>query len=246
MMKQKYIWLMLSVLLGACTSQMHRYDPAQVDASSQRSLQNNQVSAEQKLGTRWGDDISSNSYQVDLKRVSSRPLDETSIRYADKHYDGRSINSISLVAGKVSFSVVDDRGQTIPLYRDGQNYYLSARNGQSYQLKYNNHSAQTFEIVASVDGLDVLNGRQASRSNSGYVIRPHSTLAIEGFRKSANAVASFTFSKPGDAYAANSSQGSIQNTGVIGTVVYELNAPVSRTAPTTQYAPPPNAFPGDR
>jgi hypothetical protein len=37
-------------------------------------------------------------------------------------------------------------------------------------------------------------------------------MKIEGFRKSDSAVASFTFSKPEDAYAANSNNGLIQNT----------------------------------
>jgi hypothetical protein len=38
-------------------------------------------------------------------------------------------------------------------------------------------------VVASVDGIDVLNGSVASRSNACYVLRPHSELKIEGFRK---------------------------------------------------------------
>lgn len=48
---------------------------------------------------------------------------------------GRSISSISFASGKVSFAVTDDRGRALPLYRDGQNYYLSANDGQSYQLE---------------------------------------------------------------------------------------------------------------
>lgn len=66
------------------------------------------------------------------------------------HFQGAlfGINGISLASGKISFSVVDDRGRTLPLYRDGQQYFLSAREGQSYVLKYSNSSAQTYEIVA--------------------------------------------------------------------------------------------------
>ena len=106
-------------------------------------------------------------------------------------------------------------------------------------------SGKTFEVVASVDGLDVLDGTQASRRNSDYVLKPYSSLNIAGFRKSEAAVASFTFSQPSDAYAANTASGSIKNTGIIGTVIYELKAPVQSDKPKTKYAPAPNAFPAD-
>lgn len=221
--------------------------PAAKMASSQGTSAQNRVRSEERLGTKWGDDMSSHVTQIDLKRLSQNPVDETQIRYANKQFSGRSINSISLAAGKISFSIVDDRGRILPLYRDGQRYFLAANDGQSYQLRYSNTSQQTFEIVASVDGLDVLDGRQASRSKSGYVLRPYSSFAIEGFRKSNSSVASFTFSKPQDSYAANSSSGSIQNTGVIGTVVYELEAPkyYPMKKPDDTYAAAPNAFPAD-
>lgn len=269
------LWLFLTCIISACsttqknsnTSADADYAPVQAPSApapmaeqssspSGRSAKStamspapaqNRVRSEERLGTKWGDDVSSYVTQVDLKRLSSSPIDQTQIRYASKQFSGRSVNSISLVSGKVSFSIVDDRGRILPLYREGQNYYLSANNGQSYQLRYSNTSSQTFEIVASVDGLDVLDGRKASRSNSGYVLRPYSSFAIEGFRKSDSSVASFTFSKPETSYAANSASGSIQNTGVIGTAVFELNAPKSSPAkkPNDGYAPAPNAFPAD-
>jgi len=264
------LWLMLCGVISACSTT--KYAPSTNSASSETadtpapSLETqmsnsaktiaqlaaptssvNRVRSDERLGTKWGDDVNSYVTQINLKRLSNSPIDETQIRYASKQFSGRSVNSISLVAGKISFSVIDDRGRIIPLYRDGQSYYLSANDGQSYQLRYSNTSNQTFEIVASVDGLDVLNGRKASKSNSGYVLRPLSSFSIEGFRKSNSSVASFTFSKPKDSYAANSAYGAIQNTGVIGTVVYELKAP--KYYPTKQtsegYAPAPNAFPAD-
>mgnify|MGYP006207740587 CR=1 FL=1 len=73
---------------------------------------------------------------------------------------------------------------------------------------------------------------------------------IEGFRKSNSAVASFTFSKPADAYAANSDNGSIQNTGIIGTAIYQVKSLDSNSTEdddkSSKYAPPPKAFPADK
>lgn len=267
MIKQSLLWLFLSGFLAACSSTQVQTDtqssnnmdaePSYAETSSPNMMKsstvkvapttNNKMTSEDRLGTKWGDDITSNVTQVDLKRLSSKPISETMILYAAKQFQGRSINSISLGAGKINFSVVDDHGKILPLYRDGEYYYLSANDGQSYQLRYTNSSNQTFEIVASVDGLDVLDGSKASRYNSGYVLRPYASFAIEGFRKSNSSVASFTFSKPKDAYAANSAKGSIQNVGVIGTVVYEVKAPKAPLKPNSDgYAPAPNAFPADR
>ena len=245
-----FLCLLLCIFLAACSKKTDESaSPSQTEATSADAAAeaaNNQVAADEKLGTKWGDEIDSHVTEVQLKRKSDSPLAETIVQYADKNYKGKTINSISIAAGKVSFSVVDDRGNRIPIYRVGQSYYLSGREGQSYQLQYENNTAKTFEVVASVDGVDVIDGSEASRSNSGYVLHAHDSLKIEGFRKSESAVASFTFSKPKDAYAANSENGSIQNAGVIGTVLYELEAPEDEAKPVSKYAPPPNAFPADR
>ena len=111
-------------------SEMASADLAQ-PAASRASLSsgNSRILTEQRLGTKWGDDINSPITQVNLKRLSAAPIAETQIRYADKPFSGRGINGISLASGKISFSVVDDRGRTLPLYRDGQQYFLSAREG---------------------------------------------------------------------------------------------------------------------
>ncbi len=264
---KKIYWLLsliFSIFLAACSQKSQVAEQAEVSPmpketadsanvsrsakSADMSQSNQSVRSGERLGTSWGDELSSDVKEVYLKRLSSNPIAETQVRYASKQFQGKSINNIALNAGKITFSIVDDNKRVLPLYRDGQSYYLSANQGQSYQLLYENSSDQTFEIVASVDGLDVIDGSRASRKNSGYVLRPHDRLYIEGFRKSNSAVASFTFSKPRDAYAAHSLSGSINNTGVIGTVIYELRAPKSKTVKTDTggYAPAPNAFPADR
>ena len=245
-----FLCLLLCIFLAACSKKsdesasQSQTEATSADAAAEAA--NNQVAADEKLGTKWGDEIDSHVTEVQLKRKSDSPLAETIVQYADKNYKGKTVNSISIAAGKVSFFFFFDRGNRIPMYRVGQSYYLSGREGQSYQLQYENNTAKTFEVVASVDGVDVIDGSEASRSNSGYVLHAHDSLKIEGFRKSESAVASFTFSKPKDAYAANSENGSIQNAGVIGTVLYELEAPEDEAKPVNKYAPPPNAFPADR
>ena len=182
--------------------------------------------------------VQSSVHSVDLRRVTKNPLAEGVLNYSAKDYRGKKINSISLAAGKVELSVQSDNGDLFPIFRDGSNYFLQGKDGQSYRLVYKNNSNKTLEIVASVDGLDVVSGQAASRYSDGYVLYPHDSLVIEGFRKSDDAVASFVFSNPEDSYAANSDKGSIKNTGVIGTAIFELYDPTQKTSE-------PDAFPAD-
>lgn len=245
--------LFLGLFISACskkTEEAAADATVSADSTSAETADaaNVEVSDNEKLGTKWGDDVTSNVTSVELKRLSVNPIAQTAVRYASKQYQGKSVNSLSVASGVISFTVLDDQANALPLIRDGKNYFLKAKDGQSYQLQYENHSDKTFEIVASVDGLDVLTGQEASKYASGYVLGPHRTLKIEGFRKSDSAVASFTFGKPDESYAANSSQGSIDNTGIIGTVVYEVESLEVKAdaAGDDQYAPAPNAFPGDK
>lgn len=218
--KQSLLGVGIVALVAGCSSNPN------VSHESVRSASDPMQDAaeSERLGTQWGDEVSSQVTKVDLRRTSREPIEQMQVSYADKSYTGRALNSMSLVAGKVDFAVATDRGN-LPLFRDNSNYYLQGQSGQAYRLVYKNNSRNTYEIVASVDGLNVLNGSAASRYDSGYVLSPNEELVIEGFRKSQSAVASFIFSKPESAYAANTTSGSINNTGIIGTVVYELYDP---------------------
>ena len=255
MLRYKYaLYALLLALISACSNNpaIYRGDNAPAkDASYETSGNANSApraqsaSAGERLGTQWGDEMTSRVTTVDLRRVSDMPIAQTSIRYADKAYSGRSINSISLAAGKIEFSAENDRGRGLSMYRDGSQYYLKGEAGQAYRLVYRNNSNNTYEIVSSVDGLDVLNGSRASRYNTGYVLRPKERLVIEGFRKSNSAVASFIFSKPDDSYAANTPNGNVNNTGIIGTAIYELYDPQARKRPVSRSSDGLDAFPAD-
>ena len=218
------LWLpvLLAAVLAAC-SQSHQ--TVEAPAATNSAVPSQSAQAAEKLGTGWGDEVESPVHSVDLRRVSQEPLAQSVLNYSSKDYRGRSVNSIALASGKVELSVRGDDGSLLPIFRDKGNYYLRGTDGQSYRLVYQNNSNKTLEIVASVDGLDVISGKSASKYADGYVLYSHDSLEIEGFRKSSSAVASFVFSSPRDSYAANSDNDSIRNTGVIGTAIFELYDP---------------------
>ena len=79
--------------------------------------------------------------------------------------------------------------------------------------------ALRLEVVLSVDGLDVIDGRTASFGKRGYVIEPHRQLVVEGFRQSTDAVAAFRFGPVRESYA-NQKYGDTRNVGVIGIAIF--------------------------
>jgi hypothetical protein len=212
-----------------------------------------------QLGTQWGEGLESKTRTVITKRLSDQPDDVASLGYNEASAVRRSVGSnpesrlsLMLADGDVEWSVLSEDSRPLPLQRarrgsGGEDMFrLAGVQGSRYTLRFRNLSERSYEVIATVDGLDVLNGKPGSLRNGGYVLRPLQALTIEGFRKSENEVAAFRFSAPGRAYAANTEAGDVRNIGVIGAALFELE---ERDAPRRQRrdATPsqPSAFPAD-
>ena len=97
--------------------------------------------------------------------------------------------------------------------------YVLGRLGQRYALRITNESPRRIEVVASVDGRDVLDGETADyRSDRGYVIAPWGSVTIDGWRLSQGEAAAFRFARVADSYAART--GSARDVGVIGVAFF--------------------------
>jgi hypothetical protein len=165
-------------------------------------------------------------------------------------YDGRrgaamgpvsTVRSLPVSGGAMEFSVLGARGSPMRLTpTSGGDLRLQGRSGDLYRLAFTNQARRTVEVVATVDGLDVIGGRPGTIANRGYVVRPGERLVIEGFRKSEDEVAAFRFATPDDAYAANTPQGDPRNIGVIGVALFTLDDPANEIVATA-----PRPFPGD-
>ena len=75
------------------------------------------------------------------------------------------------------------------------------------------------EVVLSVEGFDVRDGKAASVRKRGYLIAPGQRLVVRGFRTSEDKVASFTFSTVDQSYA-KLRHGETRNMGVVGLAVF--------------------------
>lgn len=118
--------------------------------------------------------------------------------------------------------------------------WVEGREGSEYLLRVINQTYGRILVVASVDGLSVMDGKAASlHSDQGYIIGARSSMAIPGWRLDNDNVAKFRFGGPGSSYAAAS--GKPIDIGVIGCAVfleqYVPPAPAIYNGPTFAYGP---------
>ncbi|MBK1882457.1 hypothetical protein JIN85_08525 [Luteolibacter pohnpeiensis] len=179
------------------------------------------------LATGWGDSVHSNVVEQDFVRASKGPAGTDAIYYNDS--DGmkamttrpESVKPLQRAAGGlVEWGIKGPHG-FLPAYKEygwGRRF-VTGKKGSSYSIEIKNRSESTIEVVASVDGLDVMDGKTASYAKRGYLIGPHRTFTIDGFRTSDSSVASFQFSSVMGSYA-NQRYGNTRNVGVIGLAVF--------------------------
>lgn len=124
----------------------------------------------------------------------------------------------------VSVTVEDPFGRPLQSVRHGGRMFVAGEQGQRYAIRIRNNTARRVEVVASVDGRDVVSGRIADFARDrGYVVEPFGTVVIDGFRTSLQDVAAFRFSSVGESYSAR--RGTPQHAGVIGVAVFREHRP---------------------
>ncbi|MGW8419611.1 hypothetical protein [Comamonas thiooxydans] len=248
--------LLLAAGLAACGAPPSAQDALQVAESAAAAPPTPRV--ESTLGTQWGEGRESVTRTVEAARLDpERPRTVAQLRYSDeasiRRALGRSIDqqlSVQLADGDVEWVVQDGQGRPLPIYtmRGARDYQLAGRHGERYELVYSNRSQRHYEVVATVDGLDVLTGQAGSVHSAGYLLRPGETLRIEGFRKSQREVAAFRFAGKERAYAGNTPAGDARNVGVIGAALFEVRLQgrdAAQPAPERRGAAEPAAFPAD-
>lgn len=236
--KLKALLAAVFLLAGGCSSPAH-YSSAPAS----------------EVGTAWGGDVHSTVTGVSVERAAKEPSDVVMINYSARNPSGYD-RVYSILTRDLEYAVRDAHFNSIPITRRyissiGQwQYTIPARVGTEYQLYIRNHSRDiNYEIVATVDGLDVLNGKPGSLNNNGYIVNAGESLAIKGFRKDKNTEAAFQFADIDESYAANSAQGDVRNVGVIGFAAFELQSTGTKALPPCSaqafpadnngYAPPP-------
>jgi hypothetical protein len=214
------------------------------------------------LGTEWGETRESRVSSAPFERADwTRPVSVSSFFYNDEGgvralpgsgYSERRTDGISAARGALSVRLVDESGAPLPTFASAGRSYVLGNDGAHYAIRIENQTGARFEVVTTVDGLDVIDGEAGSYEKRGYLVGPWSTVEIDGFRRSNEAVAAFRFGRVQDSYAAK--RGSDRNVGVIGVAVFqergssfpwnerELERRHSADAFPGRFAPPPPSY----
>jgi len=116
-------------------------------------------------------------------------------------------------------SVYDrSEGRWLQAYRHAGRAYVVGKPGHEYQVRVTNRLGEDLLAVVSVDGVNVITGETAHPSQSGYVVAPHGSVEIQGWRKNLSQTAAFYFTSLPDSYAART--GRPEEVGVIGIALF--------------------------
>ena len=180
------------------------------------------------LATGFGESVKSPWNRQSFTRASSKPEGTGVVFYNNREgIDAMTgskwkMDSMETAAGeKLEWGIKGGFG-FLPTYKtwtsDGRRFVVGKQDA-TYSIVLKNRCKSRLEVVLSVDGLDVIDGKKAAFSKRGYVIAPDETLEVKGWRTSPETVAQFTFSTVAGSYA-NLSTGEHRNVGVIGLAVF--------------------------
>ncbi|CAN5326248.1 hypothetical protein BH11MYX1_BH11MYX1_33600 [soil metagenome] len=178
------------------------------------------------LGTSYGESLYAPISFQPFER-SGAPWAEVLLHYNDAtgvqahaEYLGAYPSPLVVPAGDGSLSVAltDEAGRTLPGVEAGGRALVIGNDGERYKIVVRNQTTARFEVVASVDGLDVVDGKAADPDRRGYLVDPYDSLVIDGFRTSDAHVAAFRFGRVANSYAAQTSGD--RNVGVVGLAIF--------------------------
>ena len=153
-----------------------------------------------------------------------------SAAYADQPVAGPALPpahiALAIASPKVrapyDVQILREDGEALPTYALKDRFYVQGSANERYVIRITNPTARRIEAVASVDGLDVIDGENGDLRKRGYVVPPYGETRIEGFRTSQADVATFRFSSVSGSYAGQ--KGKARNVGVIAVALFEEQA----------------------
>ncbi|MDB4930503.1 MAG: putative outer rane lipoprotein [Myxococcaceae bacterium] len=175
------------------------------------------------LATHWGEDRYSTVRTTAFERGSERPFDVATIHYNDARLSAMQAQRegfrwLSVHRDGIRISLRGESGEVLPGFTTGGEAFVIGQPGQRYSIALENHTSARIEAVLTVDGLDVINGQPGSTENRGYLVRPHGSIVVEGFRRSTSTVAAFRFGGVEGSYA--DERGTARNVGVVGVALF--------------------------
>jgi hypothetical protein len=208
------------------------------------------------LGTQWGETRLSRISTVSFSRADPQSPFAAAALYYNDEQGARAMSAgagfrrtpsgmFTIANGLVAVGLRDGGGRLFSGFNAGGRNYVVGEAGHRYTIVVSNRTNFRLEVVVSVDGLDVLDGKAAAFHKRGYLIDPRGEIEIDGFRQSMDTVAAFRFGSVRGSYAGLKT-GDTRNVGVIGVAVFNEAGtnPVPWTPGEIQQRRDANPFPG--
>ncbi|HBI30618.1 MAG TPA: hypothetical protein DDY45_01150 [Verrucomicrobiales bacterium] len=199
------------------------YSPLTTGVSSEESNDNKERTG---IATGWGKEIESPIGYTDFKRAMAKPKYVSLIRYndsdgaremgVDRRMSGGGMQKTA--GGMLEWGLHSGWSMLDNYWWRGARFVIGKK-GRDYRLRVKNLSDARLEVVLTVDGLDVIDGKAGSTKKRGYIIGAGEILEVKGFRISHGKVATFRFSSVNSSYA-NLRHGRTRNVGVVGLALF--------------------------
>jgi hypothetical protein len=213
---------------GLATSDTPPRPHARTDAAAgEAGLAHERPAERPGLGTVYAETVESRARPVPFVRAAAHPLAEVALHYNDARgvaaqaaHRGASLSPLyhRPAAADLVVSLARPDGETLAGFAAADRTYVIGEDGARYVIVIENRTAARFEVVASVDGRDVIDGEPAGFDRRGYVVPAHGRLVIDGFRTDLDTAAAFRFGRVASSYAAR--RGDDRAVGVIGVALF--------------------------
>ena len=189
-----------------------------------------QKSSRQGLATQAGYEMTSHITDTPFYRKTTGQPDAVDSFYYNDETGAKAMadalgggskrrGNFSAAGGRLDVALKSSYSGPYERYEAGGKKMVIGSPGSNYEILLSNQTKHAVEVVASVDSLDVLDGKSASLKKRGYIIPAKGELAIDGFRVNAHTVKRFVFGSVDSSAAAKA--GAARNVGVIGLAVYD-------------------------
>ena len=199
------------------------YSPLTTGVSSEEGNDNKERTG---IATGWGKEIESPIGYTDFKRAMAKPKYVSLIRYndsdgaremgVDRRMSGGGMQKTA--GGMLEWGLHSGWSMLDNYWWRGARFVIGKK-GRDYRLRVKNLSDARLEVVLTVDGLDVIDGKAGSTKKRGYIIGAGEILEVKGFRISHEKVVTFRFSSVNSSYA-NLRHGRTRNVGVVGLALF--------------------------
>ena len=217
-------------------------------------LARDDAAARPGLGTEWGETRTSRISTAPFLRADpDHPFAMASLFYNDEQgaramanaagFQRTAPQAFPIAGGAVTIGLRSEAGRFLSGFTAGDKRFAVGEAGNRYSIVLQNLTANRFEVIVSVDGLDVLDGQASAFSKRGYLLDPHGELSIDGFRQSTEEVAAFRFGSVRGSYASQK-HGDARNVGVIGVALFHERGTTPWTPEEIQRRNRANPFPG--